>query len=158
MMGSSGSGRTPKPTALKLVDGTRECRINRNEPTPSGGEIVAPEGMTEDAKKVWDELAPDLEAKGVLTPWDVYALEAYCEAVAQLRECRTLLQKKSVYGKYVDKGAAGGVIKSPYHQMMNDCIERMNKIGARFGLTPADRSRLSIEGDAPVGKAERFFG
>lgn len=150
--------RHPEPTKLKLLKGVQESRINRNEPMPTEGEIVAPTGMTRAAKKIWDELAPDLEDKGVLTPWDIYAFEAYCEAVAQYRECRTLLQKSSPYGKYIDKGAAGGVIKSPYHQMMNDCTERMVKLGARFGLTPSDRSRIALGDKTPQHGAERYFG
>jgi P27 family predicted phage terminase small subunit len=116
--------------------------------------------MTVDARKIWDELADDLGDKGMLTPWDVYAFEAFCEAVAQYRECRTLLQRETSYGKYVDRGAAGGVIKSPYHQMMRDCVETMAKIGSRFGFTPGDRANLTIESrdSGPASGAERILG
>ena len=140
------AGPKPRPTHLKVIEGERESRINRNEPLPSEGSVVAPDGMTEGARKVWDELAPDLIDKGCLTPWDIYSFEAFCEAVAQWRQCRDLLHSvKSDYGPLVERGAAGGVIKSPYHQMMRDCEATMSRIGSRFGFTPGDRANLTIE-------------
>jgi P27 family predicted phage terminase small subunit len=153
-------GPKAKPTHLKVIEGTRESRINRNEPLPSEGKAVQPEGMTAHAAAIWDELAPDLIDKGCLTPWDVYAFEAFCEAVAQFRECRDLLHANvSTLGKFVELGAAGGKIKSPYHQMMRDCIETMSKIGGRFGFTPGDRANLAIEkvDNGPRSGAERIL-
>jgi P27 family predicted phage terminase small subunit len=152
-------GPKPRPQHLKVLQGEQESRINRNEPLPGEGQAVAPAGMTEGALRVWAEWAPDLMDKGMLSPWDIYAFEAFCEAVAQFRECRTLLQQQTAYGKYIDKGAAGGVIKSPYHQMMRDCIETMSKIGGRFGFTPGDRANLAIEKSdhGPKSGAERIL-
>lgn len=153
--------RGPKsaPMHLKLLKGTQESRVNRDEPTPTEATVQAPAEMTENARKIWDELAKDLIDKGCLTLWDVYTFEAFCEAVAQYRECRTLLQQETAYGKYIDKGAAGGVIKSPYHQMMRDCVETMAKIGGRFGFTPGDRANLTIglNDNGPKMGAERIL-
>lgn len=154
-------GPKSKPTHLKVIEGTRESRINRDEPLPSEGKAVKPEGMTPAAGEIWDGLAPDLMDKGCLTPWDVYTFEAFCEAVAQYHECRRLLYaSQSDYGPFVERGAAGGVIKSPYHQMMRDCVETMAKIGSRFGFTPGDRANLTIDqGDnGPAHGAERLLG
>jgi P27 family predicted phage terminase small subunit len=153
-------GPKPAPTHLKLLKGTQESRVNRDEPIPTKGEVIVPPGMTDAARAVWDELAQDLMDKGCLTPWDVYAFEAFCEAVAQYRECRRLLNSaKSTTGKYTERGAAGGVIKSPYHQMMRDCVETMSKIGGRFGFTPGDRANLTIGGeDKKEHGAERILG
>lgn len=152
-------GPKPAPTHLKLIAGVQESRINRDEPLPAEGKAQAPAGMTVGARRVWDEIAPDLADKGCLTSWDVYAFEALCESIAQFRECRDLLQRETAYGKYIDKGAAGGVIKSPYHQMMRDCIETIKSIGGRFGFTPGDRAGLVVErGDSgPRSGAERIL-
>jgi P27 family predicted phage terminase small subunit len=134
------------PVHLKVLRGDRESRINRDEPLPAESRITPPDEMTAAGREIWEDLAPDLMDKGCLTSWDVYAFEAFCEAVAQYRECRTLLHKSvSKFGKFVELGAAGGQIKSPYHQMMRDCIETMAKLGSRFGLTPADRTNLRMD-------------
>ncbi|WP_205868991.1 phage terminase small subunit P27 family [Mycobacterium colombiense] len=140
--------------------GEQESRINRDEPLPTEGEVVAPEGMSEAARAIWDELAPDLIDKGCLTPWDVYTFEAFCQAVALYRECRDLLYEgQSEYGRFVERGAAGGVIKSPYHQMMRDHVETMAKLGSRFGFTPGDRANLRLDAsdNGPAQGAERLL-
>lgn len=148
-------GPRPRPMHLKVLQGEQESRINRDEPIPSEGEVTPPDEMSEPARKIWDELADDLMDKGCLTPWDVYTFEAFCEAVATYRECRKLMGRK-----YTAQGAAGGVIKSPYHQIMRDCVDVMTRIGSRFGFTPGDRANLAI-GDEKDGKqlgAERILG
>lgn len=149
-------GRKPRPTHLKVLQGEQESRINRNEPLPSEDTVAVPEGISDGARKVWDELAEDLEDKGCLTPWDVYLFEAFCEAVSTYRENRDLLRKHG----YTERGAAGGVIKSPYHQIMRDCLESMAKIGSRFGFTPGDRANMTIEKveTGPKQGAERIIG
>lgn len=148
-------GPRPRPTHLKILQGEQESRINRDEPVPSEGKAIPPPDMTPEAREVWDDLAEDLMDKGCLTPWDVYTFEAFCEAVATYRECRALMGKK-----YTAQGAAGGVIKSPYHQIMRDCVDVMTRIGGRFGFTPGDRANLTIGSEKDNAKmgAERILG
>jgi phage terminase small subunit len=56
-------------------------------------------------------------------------------------------------------GAAGGKIKSPYHQMMRDTIETITRIGSRFGFTPSDRASLVVDRkNGPSSGAERLLG
>jgi P27 family predicted phage terminase small subunit len=153
-------GPKPAPTHLKVLKGEQESRINREEPLPSEDELIVPE-MSDGARAIWNELAPDLMDKGCLTPWDTHTFVVFCEAQAMYYECRKLLYAtKSKFGKYVEAGAAGGVIKSPYHQMMRDCAETIAKFSSRFGLTPGDRAnlRVGLGNDGPVHGAERILG
>lgn len=148
-------GPAPKPTALRILHGDREDRINRNEPLPVEGGVVSPVELTEAAAAVWDRLAPDLLAKRVITAWDTDAFAEYCDQVAIYWECRDHLQADGLTAK----GAAGGVIKSPFWQIMRDASANAAKIRAKFGLTPSDRSQLSIGGqdDAVDSAAARFM-
>ena len=148
-------GPHPKPTHLKVIEGERESRINRNEPIPTDGEVIKPEGMSDGASAVWDELADDLIDKGCLKPWDIYMFEAFCESVSTYRENRDLLRAHG----YTERGAAGGIIKSPYHQIMRDCVQTMAQIGSRFGFTPGDRANLEIKDDnkGPANGSERLL-
>ena len=148
-------GPKPRPTHLKVIEGERESRINREEPIPTEGKVIKPEGMSEGAAAVWDELADDLIDKGCLKPWDVYLFEAFCESVSTYRENRDLLRANG----YTERGAAGGVIKSPYHQIMRDCVQTMAQIGSRFGFTPGDRANLTIKADdnGPANGGERLL-
>jgi P27 family predicted phage terminase small subunit len=152
-VGVKGSGRPPKPTHLKILEGEREDRINRNEPQPSEGVIEPTAPLSPAAQKVWDRLVPDLVAKKVLTPWDLDQFVVFCNSVGIYHECHELMGSN-----YLDTGAAGGVIKSPYWQIMRDCQATMTQIGSRYGLTPSDRARLKIDAqEAPAGSAERLL-
>ncbi len=133
-------GRPAKPTTLKVLHGDRKDRINRNEPTPEGRAAVPTESLSDAAQRVWDRVAPDLIRKGVLTAWDEQAFTTYCQTVAHYQEAQRQLAEHG----YTDRGAAGGIIKSPYWQIMRDAIGVMTTIGGRFGLTPADRTHLVV--------------
>src|SRR5271166_1302113 len=51
-------GRKPKPTALKLLDGTRADRINHDEPATPPASIEPPDWLDETARAHWGDLAP----------------------------------------------------------------------------------------------------
>ncbi len=148
-------GRAPKPTNLRVLEGGHPERINRNEPTPHEDAIVPPVELDEKASEVWNRLSPDLIAKRVLTAWDVEAFATYCQSVSTYTEARRHLNEEGLTAR----GAAGGVIKSPYWQIMRDAADLMIKYGGRFGLTPSDRAQLSIEQPEQRGKdASRLLG
>lgn len=153
-MGGSGSGRIGKPTHLKILEGVQESRINRDEPTPAEASLQPPSELSDAARAVWNRLAPDMIDKKVLTAWDLDQLVIFCDAVAVYHECKNLMGSN-----YTERGAAGGIIKSPFWQIMRDCQSMMTQIGARYGLTPADRARLAVgdsDPDEDVG-AERLL-
>lgn len=147
-------GPKPAPTHLKLLRGDAEERINRDEPLPTEGAVLPPQDLSDEAKRVWDYYAADLQDKGCLTSWDVDTFAVFCNAVAIYRDCKKMMGKQ-----YTDRGAAGGVIKSPYWQIMRDCSEQIAKFSSRFGFTPGDRADLVIEKDGAIGDgAERILG
>lgn len=149
-------GPAPAPTHLKVLSGVKESRINRDEPLPSDeDEVKAPAWLTGEALEVWDYYAVDLADKGCLTMWDVDTFAIFCKAVAVYRDCA-----RKLGDQYTDRGAAGGVIKSPYHQIMRDCDQTIAKFSSRFGFTPGDRADLKISGEdkSPSHGAERILG
>lgn len=150
-------GPKPAPNHLKVLQGTKESRLNREEPIPSDvAPVIAPASISDGAKAVWDRLAPDLVDKKMLTSWDVDTFVVFCEAVATYHDCRMLMGHE-----YTAVGAAGGVIKSPYWQIMRDCAAVMAQYSSRFGMTPGDRASLKAGSDddvSPKGGAERILG
>lgn len=149
--------RGPKPvnTHLKILKGEPESRLNRDEPTPAEFDAIeAPPDISEGALEVWNSLADDLIDKKMLTIWDVYTFLVFCEAVATYRECKALMGDK-----YTALGAAGGVIKSPYWQIMRDCSTIMAQYSSRFGFTPGDRANLKADQgeEGPKNGAERLL-
>lgn len=150
------TGRPAKPNHLKAVEGTRESRMNRDEPVPStlADPKTPPPGLPAPAKAVWLRLAPDLVDKKVLTSWDVDQFAAYCLAVGQYNDLR-----KKMGRDYTVAGSMGQEVKSPYWVMMNEALQQILRLSARFGLTPADRAGLVVTGDdGPKAGSERLLG
>jgi hypothetical protein len=56
--------RSPTATTFKVLHGDRSDRINRKE---AHGRSQPPTELSDDARAVWDRLAPGLVAVGVIT-------------------------------------------------------------------------------------------
>jgi P27 family predicted phage terminase small subunit len=139
-------GTKPKPTALKVLHGDRPDRINHEEPLPPEGEITPPEELSDDARKVWDRLAPGLIGTGVLTAWDVDAFRITCEALARYHQATKL-----VNGSALLVQGPSGFQPNPALKVQRDAEVTFAQYGARFGLTPSDRTQLKV--DAPGGRS-----
>lgn len=152
-MGSRGPA--PEPTRLKLVKGTATTEDLEEEPIPETAEIKPPAWLTTAARNVWKELAPDLEAQGVLTPWDRHLFARVCALEAINRKAFEDVQKR---GNLV-KGDKGRMVKNPSLQILRDTQTLLTTLAGRFGLTPSDRAQLKI-GDGQKGTrrgAERLL-
>lgn len=132
-------GPAPKPSAQKKLEGTyREDRATANEFTPPAGAPHMPSWLNARAQCVWREMVPLLEP--VLTLADGPALAAYCASYALMVEAQAILDAEGLYrdGR-----------KHAMFQVVRDCAALCLQYGARFGLTPSDRTRLPVP--APEG-------
>ncbi len=152
-MGVKGSGRKPRPNHLKALEGCRESRINREEPIPSEGAIVPPVELPEDAREVWDRLAPGLIARRVLSAWDVDSFSVYCRSVAMYNRCACAVEAEGASTERPYKG----LVPSPEFRAMVAAEKIMTSIGSRFGLSPADRSRLQVDDNGPRSGLEGYI-
>lgn len=137
-------GRPAKPTHLKVLHGDQPSRINTREPQPADGGLEPPFKLSKAAQEVWDRLAPDRQAKGCLTAWDVDAFAEFCEAVTILRAKRKASRSKPVPG--------GASPMSEY----KTAVSIVSSLGSRFGWTPSDRAKLTV-GEEPVDAGERLL-
>jgi P27 family predicted phage terminase small subunit len=153
-------GPQPRPTRLKVVRGEREDRINRAEPQPPAGEIKPPLWLIDEALLVWCEYKPILTRMGVLTVADTEAFARWCDAVIRRREAAAMIE--SLGAVHEEPITANGEVvgyrlkKSPWVQVWKDADAQVAAIGARFGLTPSERSQLKVgdgEADKPKDKA-----
>jgi P27 family predicted phage terminase small subunit len=155
-------GPTPKPTALRVLHGDRTDRINTGEPVPSELDVEAPGWLGADALAVWEHYAPDLVAKKVLTSWDAEAFGCWCDAVARRRQAAAALEEE---GPVVDapvfnkNGELTGTrrAKNPWTLVLTEADGQVQRYGARFGLTPSDRSQLKLGGQDEGMGAERLL-
>lgn len=112
----------PLPTALKIMRGEkRPSRLNQREPQAPAGAGPPPAHLTPEARALWEEIVPTLEAARILTVLDAVALEVLVDSILDYRKSRTD-DKRAAF--------AAGTGK------------RLLRVLAEFGLTPSARSRI----------------
>ena len=141
------TGRPPKPNATKRVTGSRHA--HRDLPEPPPGSPRCPAHLCKDAREHWAATVAVL-APNVLTVADADALALYCTAYARWVEAERHLAEEGV----VVKSPNNYPIQNPYLAVSNKAHEQIEKMGARFGLNPADRNRL--HGVAPKDERDEF--
>lgn len=140
--------RPRTPTALKLVKGTAQpCRTNKKEPKPQRSIPSPPEHLSDAAKVAWGKASVILDRMAVLTEADGIALEEVVETYAELVECRKILREAQRV--YEGGSEEKGVILRP-HPIVSQISDASRRLGfwlTKFGMTPADRSRVSSVGE-----------
>ena len=132
-------GRKPTPTHLKLLQGTfRPDRAQSNEPQPAAELPPAPDYLNAVASREWDRLAPQLYAAGLLTSFDLMALEALCKAYARWRKAE---EQVDVEGEVIQ--SPRGPVRNPWVLIQSKAYEQMTKMLIEFGFTPSARSRVT---------------
>lgn len=140
-----GSGKKRLPTAIHKLNGNPshvdlEAR-ERTEPKYKPLRAEPPDHLTDDAKAEWHRVLPILERAGVLTEADAPALEAYCMAYGNWKEACLMVQR---FGT-LTVGKNGTPEPSPWQKIQIQNYDKMLKIMVEFGMTPASRSRVSVE-------------
>lgn len=134
-------GRPPKPTALKALEGNPGKRpLNRVEPVPSAAIPEPPVTLKGEARSEWRRVVPELARLGLVTKVDRAYLVAYCSAWGTFEAARIAMAE---HGPLIN-GRDGNLVKNPAAQIMRDAADLMIKFGARFGLSPSDRTRLAV--------------
>jgi phage terminase small subunit len=120
---------------MKLLQGNPGKRpLPKNEPKPKVG-CDPPPWLPVDARAQWKRLAPRLIELGILTEVDGDAFAALCMLTANLAVLGTI------------QGAA-----------IADCTRELRQLWGRFGMTPADRSKVAAAPPKAADPFEEFLG
>lgn len=152
MAGNHNSGRRPKPTALKVLQGNPGKRpLNQAEPKPPSGEVVMPGELSQAGRVVWGRLSPIARAMGTLTTADVEAFKTLCELQASLDMAARM--KDSPEFAVVTVSDDGAVMAAhPVFSLELKYAPVIRPYYERFGLEPAGRSRIQLPEKAPTSK------
>lgn len=148
------SGRKPKPTHLKLLQGKPGHRaLNENEPQPDLAEEKPepPSHLSGQARAEWDRVYPVLLKNRLITEADMTAFAAYCQAYGRWQEAETQLAKQGP----VVLAPSGFPVQNPYLAISNKAVEHMHKFLTEFGMTPSSRSRVQVAGTGKKGNKFR---
>jgi len=145
------TGRPPKPTKLKIIQGNPGKRpLPKNEPEPDPGIPSRPEWLSVEAKREWNRLAPRLASLGLLaSDNDRAAFAAYCQTWAFYVDAVKDIQRNGMVqvadsGYESPRAAVGTMVKM---------LEKLSLYGGKFGLSPSDRVKLAVpekKGDDPL--------
>ena len=153
-------GRTPKPTALKILEGNPGKRpLNQNEPSPEKKAPECPSWLEPEAKKEWERMADIMEGIGILTEIDMTAFAGYCQAYARWKEAEEFLSKHGT----IFKTPSGYIQQVPQVSIAQTYLKVMKDFASQFGLTPASRTRIQVntennDTDDPMERMLRSAG
>lgn len=147
-------GPKPTPPALKLIAGNpgkRPIDLDAGV-NPPVAVPAAPAFLNKPGRAEWKRITGELEPLGLVTQLDRAKLANYCHAFGRLVEVATRI--KELQAKAAAEGTdilAALVQRSPngYDQVSALQIlearymEAVHKYGADFGLSPADRARVT---------------
>ncbi len=140
--------RTPRPTRIKILNGEpNKNRINRNEPQPSERMPACPIWLSIAAKRIWRHEAPALHKARLLTFVDGPAFANYCLLRAMLKQAYEELDG-SLTHEYTNKNGSTNEITKPQVTIIHTCTAQLISLSAKFGMTPADRSKITLDKDS----------
>jgi len=109
----------------------------------------APSFLDDEARKIWNELAPELVKKDLLEPLYSYQFAGYCVCVANFIAATACLALEGLYyevktrnGVQQKKRAAWGI--------QQEAMAGMRRDSALFGLSPVDAVRLGTGGQGDL--------
>lgn len=139
-------GPRKQPTKLRLLRGdpSKEGK-HADEPVPPAGAVTPPEWVTGKALDKWNEVVPQLEAMGLITPADTEAIGRYCAMYEQwiryLDQIRRgldvlVIRDKDGKVKYMQSTPAATMFVKLAHSML--------RIEQEYGLTPSARAGMEV--------------
>lgn len=146
------AGRPPKPHALKVLEGTaRKDRENAHAPAGTPLEALPPPpDLTEWETMAWAELAPVVLSMRAATPSDLPAFRQMVGTLAVVEESRHALRTLGL--TFTVSTESGEVVrKRPEVEILATFKKQLSVELSRFGLTPADRQRVSALGEETAG-------
>lgn len=147
-----GSTKARVPTPLKLLKGSlNPSRENKRAPKVRARVPPAPEHLDVEERTAWQRFARILSPLKVCASEDFAALESLVTTWVQAQRLRAQLRRDAEGGDkdltYETTNAMGGEMQRIKAAVtaLNEVDRRLKDWLGRFGLTPADRGRVSAD-------------
>jgi len=150
-------GRKAKPKSQKELQNRKpnpspEDKLKADDPISISEMADPPAYLHEYAVEEWNKIVPKLANKGILAELDMTAVILYCDAFAEWRRAKEILE---VEGRefVTDKGYR---MPNPNVAIANKNHELSAKMLKEFGLTPASRKKIVSESGTKENDYERW--
>ena len=157
-------GPSPTPTAKLRLRGSWRANTRPGEPRPKVARPRPPAWLSNDARAVFQAVARQLHAEGMVTRLDEGALARYADLCMHYRQASEFLAKfGAVYAVPGRPGADGkpgpstGFRTYPQAGRALALAGELLRLEDRFGMTPAARARLIAEPPAVTEPAFDYF-
>ena len=144
--------RTPKPTEIKLREGTyRKDRVAQNEFKPTlERNFEPPDDLNEWGRKLWIQIATEYAKHSLITIVDNGSLFAMCNEYGVYCEASDIVAVKGIEidePVYSQKGEMVGTkrVINPARKVASDSFKNYRMMCVEFGLTPASRTRVGSQ-------------
>jgi P27 family predicted phage terminase small subunit len=140
------------PEIHKLLGTFKATRHGNQAPEAPGSTVMQgrpkrPSSLSPEARKEFNRLVTQLEARGSLTPADGPALLLHCEIWARWLNCQRQLQKDGtvITQTYFSKdGSERTALKQhPALKIAQDCERSLRQSLHSFGMTPNSREKVT---------------
>lgn len=137
------AGRKPQPAALKLLKGQGDGKDSGGRPVPAPPKFKRqapekPDGMSDEAAAVWDEIVTALEDVDVLKELDGPALLMACETYARWVTARDMRLSRGILSQ-----TSQGPGVAPWVRVEESAAKDFRAWCAEFGLTPSAEMKLA---------------
>jgi P27 family predicted phage terminase small subunit len=139
-------GRRPIPEAVRALRGMAA----HARPAADAVSPYCPRHLDGIAREEWRRVAPLLTRRGLLTPSDTVALEAYCQQYAAYRACQEIVAKEGLIVQ-----SPKGPTLHPAARHAQACLKEIRAFAVEFGCTPSSRGRMELP-PAPDPEKDEF--
>lgn len=140
-------GKRPLPGGAKGKKGAA--------PPPPEAPVPPPPAWLagETARRYWEWLAPRLAGQGLLEEIDHDHLAALCDAWQEVADCDAVLADIGAY----QTTESGFIVLHPAVNRRTKALERVRKLSADFGMSPAARASLGHVPPGPPSALGKFL-
>lgn len=136
------AGRKNIPTALKKLKGNPGKRaLNNKEPKPNVEIPECPACLTGEARTEWGRITKELKTLGIISKIDQAALTVYCMTWLDFVYAARMVDEEGE----VITSEKGGKYQNPWVGIKTSAMDRLVRISAEFGMTPASRTKIKVE-------------
>ena len=104
----------------------------------------APKELDKEGKAEWNRIYPILKSKKLITKPDLQLLISYCWIVSRMKYIRKEVTNKKII--VFEHNSQGDKVQkvNKYISAYKDMFNQMVTISARFGFSPADRTKINL--------------
>lgn len=136
------AGRKNIPTELKKLKGNPGKRaLNEKEPKPDVEIPECPAHLAGEGRTEWNRITKELQALGIIARIDRAALTVYCMAWLDFVYASRMVDEEGE----VITSIKGGKYQNPWVGIKTSAMDRLVRISAEFGMTPASRTKIKVE-------------